>query len=52
MTKNKNTGKNKGAQCSGYKVFPDGSKCKGCPDCVGAKKVKHTFTTFSITKKK
>jgi hypothetical protein len=20
-------------RCSGYKVFPDGSECKGCPDC-------------------
>lgn len=19
--------------CSGYKVFPDGRKCKGCEDC-------------------
>lgn len=19
--------------CSGYGVFPDGSKCAGCPDC-------------------
>jgi len=21
--------------CSGYRVFPDGTKCKGCPDCTG-----------------
>lgn len=21
--------------CSGYGVFPDGSKCKGCSDCEG-----------------
>ena len=21
--------------CSGYKVFPDGSKCEGCRDCGG-----------------
>ena len=20
-------------RCCGYKVFPDGSECKGCPDC-------------------
>lgn len=19
--------------CSGWEVFPDGQKCKGCPDC-------------------
>lgn len=21
--------------CSGYRVFPDGSKCLGCEDCEG-----------------
>ena len=21
--------------CSGYRVFPDGNKCKGCSDCSG-----------------
>jgi len=20
--------------CSGYRVFPDGKKCPGCPDCI------------------
>lgn len=20
--------------CSGYRVFPDGSKCSGCKDCI------------------
>lgn len=20
--------------CSGFKVFPDGEKCSGCPDCT------------------
>ena len=26
-----------GSLCSGYGVFPDGSKCKGCIDCGGKK---------------
>ena len=21
-------------RCSGYKIFPNGEKCKGCPDCA------------------
>lgn len=21
--------------CSGFKIFPDGTKCEGCPDCQG-----------------
>jgi hypothetical protein len=25
--------KNTKPLCSGYKVFPDGSECPGCPDC-------------------
>lgn len=28
-------------RCSGYKVFPSGIKCKGCPDC-GSKTNKNT----------
>lgn len=24
--------------CSGYKVFPDGSVCLGCPDCASQEK--------------
>ena len=35
--KNKNTGKHTGSRCSGYGVFPDGTKCKGCSDCNGKK---------------
>jgi hypothetical protein len=35
MAKSKKiTSKNKnGSLCSGYRVFPDGKKCKGCIDC-------------------
>lgn len=29
-----------GFRCSGYGVFPDGKKCKGCSDCGFGKKVK------------
>ena len=25
--------------CSGYKIFPDGTKCEGCDDCVGPDKM-------------
>lgn len=24
-----------GSRCSGYGVYPDGRKCKGCSDCNG-----------------
>lgn len=26
-----------GSRCSGYGVYPDGRKCKGCSDCKGKK---------------
>lgn len=26
-----------GSRCSGYGVYPDGRKCKGCSDCEGKK---------------
>lgn len=27
----------KGSRCSGYGVYPDGRKCRGCSDCKGKK---------------
>jgi hypothetical protein len=44
--------------CSGYRVFPDGSKCKGCIDCnfgkdkTSVKKVfERSHAIINITKK-
>lgn len=28
-------GNNTELLCSGYRVFPDGTKCNGCADCEG-----------------
>lgn len=35
MPKKKIYTTDKGWRCSGYGVFPDGKKCKGCSDCEG-----------------
>ena len=37
--KNKKSNNKGGWLCSGYGVFPDGSKCKGCMDCGFGKQV-------------
>ena len=36
-----------GSRCSGYGVYPDGRKCKGCSDCNG-KFLKRSITTKEI----
>lgn len=36
-----------GSLCSGYKVFPDGSKCKGCIDCNFLKSKKTISQVFN-----
>jgi len=33
--------------CSGYKIFPDGSKCKGCIDCEFGKIKKSMQEVFN-----
>lgn len=40
-----------GGICSGWRVFPDGSKCKGCIDCDFGKKSR-TINKKKKTKKK
>ena len=54
--KSKNKG---GSLCSGYKVFPDGRKCKGCIDCdfLKSKKsieqvFKESHTTVTVSRNK
>jgi Zn-finger protein len=43
----KKTSNNKGGSlCSGYKVFPDGRKCKGCIDCNFLKSKKSVNQVF------
>ncbi len=32
--------------CSGYRVFPDGTKCKGCSDCDNGKSKKTIAQVF------
>jgi hypothetical protein len=35
MAKKKKFTTDNGSRCSGYGVYPDGKKCKGCSDCEG-----------------
>jgi len=46
MKASKSNNKN-GMLCSGYKVFPDGSKCKGCIDCDFLKSTKSIKQVFN-----
>ena len=38
MAKKKISNNKGGGICSGWRVFPDGTKCKGCIDCDFGKK--------------
>lgn len=50
MTKKKYpAGTDRGSRCSGYGVYPDGRKCRGCSDCRVAKK-RRTATKKAKTK--
>lgn len=35
MSRKKKYTTDNGSRCSGYGVYPDGAKCKGCSDCKG-----------------
>ena len=57
-TKKKISNNKGGWLCSGYGVFPDGSKCKGCIDCCFGKgvmtmmEIKKSIKSSSVTVKK
>lgn len=47
MAKKKKYTTDNGSRCSGYGVYPDGRKCKGCSDCQG-KFIKKPITTGQV----